>query len=107
MKQLFAAFLSTAAICAFTSATPALAQETITGAPKGAAPIPAEPPNTPSHGPGNGHDDGPFGAVGAILAEPFDATTSNPADTTPPKAPCQVILDFNDSEARPTTVCGP
>jgi hypothetical protein len=101
MKQLFAVFLSTAAICVFVSATPVVAQETMTGAPKRQA------PNTPSHGPGNGYDYDPFGAAGAILAEPFDATTSNPARTTPPKAGCRVIRDFNDSEARPTTVCGP
>jgi hypothetical protein len=101
MKQLLAVFLSTAAICAFVSATRVVAQETIAGAPR----LPA--PNTRSHGPGNGYDYDPFGAVGAILAELFDATTSNPAATTPPKARCRVIRDFNDSQARPTAVCGP
>jgi hypothetical protein len=107
MKRLSLILLSTAAICSFTSATPAVPQEPLTGSPKGGAPITAKPPNTPSHGPGNSYDHDPFGAVGAILAAPFDASTSNPADTTPPKARCRAILDFNDSEARPTTVCGP
>ena len=83
------------------------AQETITVVPKGTAPTTAQPPNTSSHGPGSGHDYGPFPGLGAILAAPFDTTTSNPADTTPPKARCRVNLDFNDSEARPTAVCSP
>ena len=51
--------------------------------------------------------DGPFAALGAIFAALFKAPTSNPADTTQPKARCQVILDFNDAHARPTTVCDP
>ena len=106
MKQPFVILLSTAAICAFASATPAAAQQTIMD-PEGPAPLTAAPPHTRSHGPRNGHDDGPFAALGANLAALFNAPTSNPADPTPPKARCQVILDFNDSQARPTTVCGP
>jgi hypothetical protein len=106
MKRLSVILLSTAAICAFASATPAVAQEPFMD-PEGPAPVAAEPPHTPRHGPGNGHTDGPFAALGTNLAALFKAPTSNPADTTPPKARCQVILDFNDAEARPTTVCGP
>jgi hypothetical protein len=106
MKRLSVILLSTAAICAFASATPAVAQETIMD-PEGPAPIAAEPPHTPSHGPGNRHDDDPFAALGAILAAPFDATASNPADTTRPNVRCRVIRDFNDAHARPTTVCDP
>jgi hypothetical protein len=106
MKRLSVIFLSTAAICAFASATPAVAQQTIMD-PEGPAPVTAKPPHTPGHRPGNGHDNGPFAALGAIFAAPFDAPTSNPANATPPKARCQVIRDFNDAEARPTTVCGP
>lgn len=34
--------LSTAAVCAFVAATPTVAQETVTGAPKGAAPVTVE-----------------------------------------------------------------
>ena len=102
MKRLFVILLSTVAICAFAAATPAVAQETIMG-PEGPAPIAAEEPHTPSHGPGNGHDDGPFAALGAIFAA--HAITGSSADTTQPKARCQVIRDFNDAHARPTTVC--
>jgi hypothetical protein len=104
MKQLFAIVLSTAAICAFASATPAVAQETIMD-PEGPAPIAAEPPHTPRHAPGRGHDDGPFAALGAIFAA--HASTGRLADATQPKARCQVIRDFNDAHARPTTVCNP
>ena len=44
MKRLFLTLLSTAAVCAVLSATPVAAQETITGAPPGEAPVTAEPP---------------------------------------------------------------
>jgi|ERR1700677_3605734 hypothetical protein len=104
MKRLFVLFLSTAAICACASATSAVAQQMD---PEGPARIPAAPLHAPSHRPGNGHDDGPFAALGASLAALFKAPTSNPADTAPLKAQCRVLRDFNDSEARPTTVCGP
>jgi hypothetical protein len=103
MKRLFVILLSTAAICAFASATPAVAQGTIMD-PEGPAPITAEPPHTPRHAPGSSHDDGPFAALGAIFA--VHAITGSSADTQP-KARCQVIRDFNDAEARPTTVCRP
>jgi hypothetical protein len=105
MIRLYIVLQSTAAICAFASSTSAVAQEPITGSPKATAPITSEPPNTPSHRPGNSYD--PFGALRAIFASRFDATTGRSADTTEPKARCQVILDFNDAEARPTTVCDP
>jgi hypothetical protein len=104
MKRLSVILLSTAAICAFASATPAVAQETIMD-PEGPAPIAAEPPHTPRHAPGSGYDDGPFAALGAIFAA--HAITGSPADTTQPKARCRVTLDFNDAHARPTTVCDP
>jgi hypothetical protein len=104
MKRLSVILLSTAAICAFASATQAVAQQMD---PEGPARITAEPPHTPGHRPGNSHDNGPFAALGAIFAGRLDAITSDPADTTPPKGHCRVIRDFNDAEARPTTVCGP
>ena len=103
MKRLSVTLLSTAAICAFASATPAVAQEPFRGSLEGTAPMTAEPPNTPRHGPGNGHDDGPFAVLGAIFAA--HAITVSSADATQPKARCQVIRDFNDAHARPTTVC--
>jgi hypothetical protein len=42
MKHLVLTFLSTAAVCAVLSATPAAAQDTITGAPAGEAPVTVE-----------------------------------------------------------------
>jgi hypothetical protein len=101
MKRLSVIFLSTAAICAFASATPALAQEPIMD-PEGPAPIAAEPPHTPRRATGSGYDNGPFAALGAIFAA--RAITGNSADTQP-KGRCQVIRDFNDAHARPTTFC--
>jgi hypothetical protein len=102
MKRLSVILLTTAAICAFAIATPAVAQQTIMD-PEGPAPIAAEPPHTPRHAPGSGHDDGPFAALGAIFAA--RAIPGSSADTTQPKARCQVFRDFNDAHARPTTVC--
>jgi hypothetical protein len=107
MKRFSVISLSTAAICAFASATPAVAQEPFRGSLEGTAPMTAAPRNTPSHRPGNGHNDGPFAALGAIFAARFVATTGRPADTSQPKARCRVVRDFNDAEARPTTVCDP
>ena len=104
MKRLSVILLSTAAICAFASATPAVAQETFMD-PEGPAPVTAEPPHTLRRAPGSGHDDGPFAALSAIFAA--RAITGNSADTAQPKARCQVIRDFNDAHARPTTVCDP
>ena len=101
MKRLLSSLLSKAAVCAFLSATPVVAQETITGAPRGTAPITAEPP-------GPGHDNtNVLGALGAILAAPFDSITSSAANATSPKARCQVTRDFKNSEGRYTTVCSP
>ena len=104
MKRLSVILVSTAAIFAFASATPAVAQQMD---PEGPARIAAQPPHTPGHRPGNGYDNGPFAALGAIFAGRTDAITSVPAARTAPRAKCQVIRDFNDAEARPTTVCGP
>ena len=101
MKRLSVISLSTAAICAFALATPAIAQEPIMD-PEGSAPIAAETPHTPRRAPGAGHDDGPFAAFGAIFAA--RAIPGSSADTQP-KGRCQVIRDFNDAHARPTTSC--
>jgi hypothetical protein len=106
MKRLSVILLSTAALCALASATPAVAQQTIMD-PEGPAPIAAEPLHIPSHRPGDGRDDGPFAALGANLAALFKAPPSDPADAAPPQAGCREVLDFNDAHARPTTVCGP
>lgn len=42
MKTMLISALSTAALCAFAAATPASAQATVTGAPKGTAPVTIE-----------------------------------------------------------------
>ena len=42
MKRLVLTFLSTAAVCAVLSTTPATAQDTVTGAPPGKAPVTVE-----------------------------------------------------------------
>jgi hypothetical protein len=42
MKRLVLTFLSMAAVCAVVSAAPAAAQDTVTGAPKGTAPVTVE-----------------------------------------------------------------
>jgi hypothetical protein len=90
MKPLFALFLSTVAICAFVSATPVVAQETITGAPRGEAPITAEPPITLSPGPGIGYAyNGPLSAAERI----FDGIASSSADTAQPGAGRHVTAD--------------
>ena len=104
MKRLFVILLSAAAICAFASATPAVAQEPMMD-PEGPAPMTAEPQHPPRHAAGSGHDDGPFAALGAIFATHAIAASS--VDMTQPKARCQVMRDFNDAHARPTTVCDP
>jgi hypothetical protein len=94
MKQLLPIFLSAVAICGIAAATPAVAQQMD---PEGPARITAEPPHTPSHRPGNSHN-GPFAALGAILAAPFDATTSSSADTTPPDAGRPITPESGNSQ---------
>lgn len=96
MKPLFTLFLSTASICAFVSATPVVAQETTTGAPKGEAPITAEPPNTPSHGPGIGYSyNGPLGTAEGI----FDGIASDWADATKSEVGRRATPDPEGSQA--------
>jgi hypothetical protein len=108
MKRIFSTFLTTAAVCAFISATPVAAQETITGAPRGETPVTAEPP-----GAGFDNNMGPLGVVGAILGAPFEitgsaanATTGSSAGTTQSDAQCHLTRDFYGSQGRYTAVCG-
>jgi len=108
MKRLFSTVLSTAAVCAFLSTTPVAAQETITGAPAGTAPITAVP-----SGAGSNNNSGPLGVVGAILGAPFEitgsaanATTGSSAGVTQPDSQCHLIRDFYGSQGRYTAVCG-
>jgi hypothetical protein len=94
MKRLVLTFLSTAAVCAVVSAIPAAAQDTVTGAPRGTAPVTVE---------GYGNSSGSTGpsapAMGSALRGPGYAIA------TPER--CHVIRDFDNSEGRYTVVCGP
>lgn len=107
MKRLFLTLLSTAAVCAFVSATPAAAQETVEGAPRGEAPINAEPPYTPGYGSGSGWFFAPVGAAGAVVAAPFDATMGSQANAAQAPVRCHVTRDFYGFDGRYTSVCGP
>jgi hypothetical protein len=107
MKRLVLTFLTTAAVWAVVSATPAAAQDTVTGAPRGTAPVTVK---------GYGNPAGSLGpsapAIGSALsglASAIDSALSVPASATaaPERGRCHVIRDFNDAHARDTFVCGP
>ena len=100
MKRLSVILLATAAICAFASATPAVAQEPFMD-PEGPAPMTAEPPHTPRRAPASGHDGVPFAALVAIFAAP--AMTGNSADTTRPTI-TNWVDDYN--QRRPHSALG-
>jgi len=87
MKRLFLTLLSTAAFCAVLSATPGLAQETITGAPPGQAPVTAEPPT-----PGDYH---------------IQMPSMQASDSTQGRTGCTVLEDSRaeGGHAELTTVC--
>jgi hypothetical protein len=116
--------LSAGAVCAFMTAAPAFAQDTVTGAPAGTAPATAEgygyAPGQPGYGyngaPANGYNNapaygngwGPLGPVGAVVGGLFNPAGAMGAPgavyATQPHAACGVIHDFN---GRYTSVCGP
>ena len=105
MKRLVLTFLSMAAVCAVVSATPAAAQDTVTGAPRGTAPVTVE---------GYGNSSGSTGptapAIGSALsglASAIGSALSVPASATAAPERCHVTRDFNDAHARDTVVCGP
>jgi hypothetical protein len=110
MKRLVLTFLSRAAVCAVVSAAPAAAQDTVTGAPAGTAPVTVE---------GYGNSSGPTGAPGGtapVTVEGYGntsghtgapASNSDPTDAIEPPERCHVFRDFNDAEARDTVVCSP
>lgn len=131
MKPLFPAFLSTAALCAFIVATPALAQETVTGAPAGTAPVTVQGYTYqgygwPGYGPGYGYGYAPgygapwapagpvaagVGAVGAgvvgaanIVGAGATGAVTVPAYAVRPSPGCTLYHDWN---GRYTSVCGP
>jgi hypothetical protein len=105
MKRLVLTLLSMAAVCAVVFATPAAAQDTVTGAPRGTAPVTVEGygnssgstgPSAPAIGPALS---GVASAIGSALSVPPSATAASER--------CHVTRDFNDAHARDTVVCGP
>jgi hypothetical protein len=89
MKRLVLTLLSTAAVCAVASAPPVAAQDTVTGAPRGTAPVTVE---------GYGNSSGDTGP---------SASNSGPASAVATPERCHVTRDFEGSEGRYTGVCGP
>ena len=89
MKRLVLTFMSMAAVCAVVSATPAAAQDTVTGAPRGTAPVTVE---------GFGNSSGYTGP---------SSSNSGPTGAIHPRARCHVTRDRDGSEGRYTVVCGP
>lgn len=87
MKRLLLTVLSTAAVWAVLSATPVAAQETITGAPPGEAPVTAEPPT-----PGDYH---------------IQMPSMQASDSTQGHTGCTVLEDFRaeGGHAELTAVC--
>src|SRR5271167_1180298 len=109
MKRLVLTFLSTAAVCAVSSATPAAAQDTVTGAPAGTAPVTIE-------GYGSGPTGAPAGTAPVTVegyGNPSGHTgvpiTSNidPTHAIEPPEQCPVFRDFNDAEAKDAVTCSP
>jgi hypothetical protein len=104
MKRLVLTFLSMAAVCAVVSATPAAARDTVTGAPRGTAPVTVE---------GYGNSSGSTGpsapAISSALSglAAIGSALSVPASATAAPERCHVTHDFNDAHARDTVVCGP
>src|ERR1700752_692073 len=89
MKRLVLTFLSTAAVCAVVSTTPAAAQDTVTGAPRGTAPVTVE-----GYGSSSGSTGPSSPAIGSGL--------SGPAYAIAPPERCHVTRDFDNSEGRYT-----
>jgi hypothetical protein len=94
MKRLVLTFLSTAAVCAVVSATPAAAQDSVTGAPRGQTPVTVE---------GYGNSSGSTGPSAPAIG----AAMSGPAFGIGAPDRCHVTRDFEGSEGRYTVVCGP
>jgi hypothetical protein len=94
MKRLIFTFLSTAAVCAVVSTTPAAAQDTVTGAPAGEAPVTVE---------GYGNSSGYAGPS----APAIDAFASGPAFAMQAPERCHVTRDFYGFQGRYTSVCSP
>ena len=89
MKRLVLTFISAAAVCAVLSATPAAAQDTVTGAPVGEAPVTVE---------GYGNSSGYTGS---------SASNGGQVYAIQPAERCHVTRDFYGFQGRYTSVCGP
>ena len=94
MKRLVLTLVSMAAVCTVVAADPAAAQDTVTGAPAGTAPVTVE-----AHGNSSG-DTGPSApARGSALSGTLSAIA------TPQR--CHVTHGFDNTEEAYTVVCGP
>ena len=105
MKRLVLTFLSTATTCAVISTTPAAAHDTVTGAPRGTAPVTAEGYGNSLGSPGPSAP--AIGSALSGLASAIGSALRVPASATAAPERCQVIRDFNDAHARDRVVCGP
>jgi hypothetical protein len=105
MKRLVLTFLSMAAVCAVVSATPAAAQDTVTGATRDTAPVTVEGYGNFSESTGTSAP--AIGSALSGLASAIGSALSVPASATAAPERCQVIRDFNDAHARDRVVCGP
>jgi hypothetical protein len=89
MKHLVLTFLSMALVCAVVSTTPAAAQDTVTGAPRGTAPMTVEgygnsPRHTGPSAPALGSAlRGLTSAIGAALSGPASAIGATESDPAP------------------------
>ena len=105
MKSLLSTVLSAAAVCAVVAAAPVAAQETVTGAPRGEAPITAEPPLAFGNAAVGGYVNAPLGAATAIVTLPFDAFAGAVGQAVQPQTRCHATRDFYGSQGRYTSVC--
>ena len=111
MKRLVLTFLSTAAVCAVLSAKPVAAQDTVTGAPAGTAPVTVEGYENSSGPTGAPAVTGPATVEGTgtlldILAPPLLPISTRPTQSSRPQQ-CPVFRDFNDAEAKDAVTCSP
>jgi hypothetical protein len=108
MERLVWRFLSTAAVCVVVFAAPAAAQDTVTGAPAGTAPVTVE-----GYGNYSGPNGQPAGAAPVVVEGYWNppghtgapASNSDPAHAIDPPERCHVYHDFNDAEAKITVDC--
>jgi hypothetical protein len=108
MKCLVLTFLSTAAVCAVLSGSPVAAQDTVTGAPAGTAPVTVD--GYGNYSESTGQRAGPAPIVVEGYRNPpghtgAPATNSDRTQAIDPPERCHDYHDFNDAEAKITVVC--